>query len=85
MIASFKDAATRELWDTGKSRRIPSTLQKIALRKLTYLDSADELSELRLPPGNRLEALKGRQGGTAQHQSERPISHLLHMARKQRL
>lgn len=58
MIASFRDAATEELWHTGRSKRLPASIHSVALRKLTYLDSATELTDLRLPPGNRLEPLK---------------------------
>jgi len=63
MIVSFKDAGARELFETGRSRKIPESIRKAALRKLTYLDAAGDLSELRAPPGNRLEALKGDRKG----------------------
>jgi proteic killer suppression protein len=63
MIATFKDAATRELFETGKSRRIRSDLQRVALRKLKYLQAATKLDELRMPPGNRLESLHGDREG----------------------
>lgn len=58
MIRSFADADTRLLWETGKSRRIPSDIRKTALRKIAVLDSAEELNDLVDPPGNYLEALK---------------------------
>jgi toxin HigB-1 len=63
MIRSFKDEATRELFETGRSRKIASEIHKVAVRKLTYLDSAEALQELRSPPGNRLEALKSDREG----------------------
>jgi proteic killer suppression protein len=63
MIASFKDADTQELYETGKSRRLPSDIQRVALRKLKYLNNAEELNELRVPPANRLEALIGDRKG----------------------
>jgi proteic killer suppression protein len=59
MIASFKDADAQELYDTGRSRRVPSDIQRVALRKLKYLNNAEDLNDLRVPPGNRLEALSG--------------------------
>ncbi len=62
MIASFKDKATEALFhgETGKAtRRIPPTVRAVALRKLDMLNAAEELGDLRAPPGNRLEALKG--------------------------
>ncbi len=59
MIASFGDKETEKLFITGKSNKFPSTLIKIALRKLDYLNRAKSLRDLEAPPGNRLEALKG--------------------------
>ena len=63
MIGSFRDPDAKELFETGRSRRIPAAIRKVAIRKLTYLDSAEDLEELRMPPGNRLEALKGDRKG----------------------
>ena len=48
---------------TGKSRRLPSTIIKAALRKLDYLNRAKTLQDLQAPPGNRLEAMKGTMKG----------------------
>ena len=63
MIKSFADRDTEKLWRTGRARRLPGDLWQRALIKLQLLDAAVELAFLRLPPGNRLEALKGdRQG-----------------------
>jgi len=63
MIVSFRDADTDLLWATGKSRRIPANLRRTAWRKLAILNAAVELSNLRVPPGNRLESLtKDRKG-----------------------
>jgi len=59
MIRSFKCKSTQELWETGKSKRIPSSLKKGALRKLVLIDDAAEYKDLMAPPGNRLEELKG--------------------------
>ncbi len=59
MIRSFKDADTELLWRTGKSRRIPANLKRVAMRKLEMLDAAEKLTDLLVPPGNRLEALTG--------------------------
>jgi proteic killer suppression protein len=63
MIQSFKDQATEDIFN-GKSTRVarkvcPQNLWKIAVRKLDQLDSVSSLDELRIPPGNRLEALSG--------------------------
>jgi proteic killer suppression protein len=59
LIRSFKDADTELLWRTGKSRRIPANLKRVAMRKLEMLDAAEKLTDLLVPPGNRLEALTG--------------------------
>ena len=59
MIVSFGDKDTEKLFITGKSRRLPSTITKVALRKLDYLNRAKTLQDLEAPPGNRLETLKG--------------------------
>lgn len=63
MIASFKDAETRKLWETGQSRKIPAQLRGPAIRKLAFLQFASRLVDLRVPAGNRLEALKGERKG----------------------
>ena len=62
MIVHFRDAETEVLFQTGHSRRFRS-IEKFAKRKLDYLDSAADLNDLRVPPGNRLEALKGDRAG----------------------
>jgi proteic killer suppression protein len=62
MIVSFADAATADLYharNTSRVRRFPHTILKVALRKLDILNAAQQLLDLRSPPGNRLEALKG--------------------------
>ena len=62
MIQSFKDAATKELYESGTSKRWTS-IKAVALRKLDQLEASINLSNLRIPPGNRLEALKGNRTG----------------------
>jgi proteic killer suppression protein len=59
MIKSFKDKETEELYITGKSRRFSVSVCKVGIRKLDYLNAATKLEDLRVPPGNRLEQLKG--------------------------
>jgi proteic killer suppression protein len=58
-MINFADKETEKLFITGKSKKIPSTLIKITIRKLDYLNRARTLQDLESPPGNRLEALKG--------------------------
>ena len=62
MIHSFSDRDTEELFRTERNRRF-SQISRIAARKLTALHSAEALSDLLVPPGNRLEALKGKGSG----------------------
>ena len=62
MIVSFADAATEALYhdpSDRRARRFPRDVVAVALRKLDMLDAAHALLDLRVPPGNRLEALKG--------------------------
>ncbi len=62
MIRSFSDKATRELWETEKSRRFASIV-RVALRRLIQLNAAETLDDLRVPPGNHLESLSGDRKG----------------------
>ena len=59
MILSFNNKDTEKLYVTGKSRKYPQTIIKVALRKLDYLNAAKDINDLRVPPGNHLELLKG--------------------------
>lgn len=59
MIVSFKSASTEQLWETGKHRSFPANIHRTAWRKLAMVEAAAELSDLFIPPGNHLEALKG--------------------------
>ena len=53
----------RSIWEGRRSRRLPPSIQDVALRKLRLLNNARILDDLRIPPGNRLEALKGSRAG----------------------
>ena len=63
MIKTFRDAETERLWEEESSRRIPASLRKAALKKLQMLNAAGALGDLALPPGNRLERLRGDREG----------------------
>jgi len=63
VIQSFANKTAQSLWLGRKPPELPSTILKTALRKLTQLEAASNLEELRFPPGNRLEALKGDRAG----------------------
>ncbi|MCF8474918.1 MAG: type II toxin-antitoxin system RelE/ParE family toxin [Emcibacter sp.] len=62
MIKSFKDRETEKLFNTGKSRKFDN-FKSVALRKLDMIEAAITLNDLRIPPANRLEALKGNRKG----------------------
>ncbi len=59
MIKSFADKETRKLFEGAKSKAVPEDTRERAESKLAILDAAKSLEDLRTPPGNRLEALKG--------------------------
>ncbi len=59
MIKSFSDRDAERLFGRESVRRLPSDLQRTMLRKLVVVDAAEALEDLRMPPGNRLEKLKG--------------------------
>jgi len=63
VILSFRDTETARIWSGERSRRLPADIQSVALRKLRLLNAAVELLDLRVPPGNRLEGLKGNRAG----------------------
>jgi proteic killer suppression protein len=63
MIRSFKGTAAETIFNRRRSKRFPANLHHLALRKLLLIDGADALEDLRIPPGNRLEQLKGDRKG----------------------
>lgn len=63
MIKTFADRHTREVFVNGKSKRIAPDIIKRAIRRLEYIDLATCLDDLRVPPSNRLHALKGDRKG----------------------
>ena len=63
MIKTFADRHTEELFRTGKARRLPPDVARRALRKLEAVHVAMQVADLRVPPGNRLHALKGDRAG----------------------
>ena len=63
MIRSFRDSETERLFRRERGSKFARPLQRAALRKLLLLDAAESLDDLRVPPGNRLEALKGARAG----------------------
>lgn len=59
MIRNFKDRETQKIFERQRSRKLPSEIQQVALRKLRMLNRAETLQDLRVPPANRLERLSG--------------------------
>ncbi|MBD3426996.1 MAG: type II toxin-antitoxin system RelE/ParE family toxin [Candidatus Omnitrophica bacterium] len=63
MIKSFKNGLTESIWQRKRIKSFPSDLFKTARRKLGLIEDAVELNDLRIPPGNCLEALRGDRRG----------------------
>lgn len=59
MIATFDCKETEKIWNGSVSKKFPSEIQQTARRKLVNINSAIDVNDLRMPPGNRLEKLKG--------------------------
>lgn len=62
MIVNFKDKATEDIFNgvhSKESRKVPQNIHAIAVRKLDMINAAIKIEDLRIPPGNRLESLKG--------------------------
>ncbi|MEJ2714949.1 MAG: type II toxin-antitoxin system RelE/ParE family toxin [Acidihalobacter sp.] len=63
MITGFRDKETEKIWRGEVSRRLPRAIQEVARRKLRMLNNARNLEDLRVPPANRLESLRGDRKG----------------------
>ena len=63
MIRSFADKEAERIYNRERSKKIPSDIQRAALRKLRMLNRATNIADLRIPPANRLEKLKGQRKG----------------------
>jgi toxin HigB-1 len=63
MIRSFRSKETERIFQRLRSKKLPGDIQRIALRKLRMLHRARALQDLRVPPANRLERLKGERAG----------------------
>jgi len=82
MIRSFSDKEAEKLLNRERSRKLPPYIQPIARRKLEMIHAAGSLQDLRNPPSNHLEKLKGGLKRQIQYQDKRPMVHLLLLARK---
>ncbi len=63
MIKDFKDKQTELVWNGTVSKRLPQKIQAVARRKLRMLNNAATLNDLKVPPANRLERLRGSRAG----------------------
>ncbi|RMH62895.1 MAG: type II toxin-antitoxin system RelE/ParE family toxin [Zetaproteobacteria bacterium] len=63
MIKSFADKETEKIWRGEMPRKLPRNIQHVARRKLRMLNNAESLADMRIPPVNHLEALKGDRAG----------------------
>ena len=63
MIVSFADRNTERLFRRERAKKFSATIGRTALRKLLIMDAAESLDDLRVPPGNRLEKLRGDRAG----------------------
>ena len=59
MIISFKNKETEKIWSQQYSKKLPRDMQRIGLRKLIIINRAKDLTDLKIPPGNKLEKLTG--------------------------
>ena len=59
MIKSFGDKETEKIWHGSYSKKFPTDIQPIARRKLRMINNAQDINDFRVPPGNKLEKLKG--------------------------
>lgn len=64
VLQSFRDKDAERVWRRQRSRRLDQPTQRAALRKLLILDAAEQIGDLRVPPGNWLEKLKGDRANT---------------------
>ncbi|MBN4085509.1 type II toxin-antitoxin system RelE/ParE family toxin [Flavobacteriaceae bacterium AH-315-B10] len=60
MIKSFGDKETQKIWEGFRSKKLPNEIQDIARRKLRMLNNSQDIQDLRIPPSNRLERLRGK-------------------------
>ena len=63
VIRSFGNPITERLWSRERTKKLDPRIERTVLRKLVMLDAAETLDDLRVPPGNRLEALRGDRAG----------------------
>jgi proteic killer suppression protein len=63
VLKTCKDAETEKIYQRERTRKLPSDIQQVVLRKLRMINNAINLNDLRIPPANRLEKLSGDRAG----------------------
>ena len=63
MINSFACKETQKIWNGNKSRKFPASIQNVARRKLRMINNSINIADLKIPPANRLEKLRGKLAG----------------------
>jgi proteic killer suppression protein len=63
MIVSFRSKETKQIWNGDRVKKIPIEIQRIGRRKLRMLNNSQDITDLRIPPSNRLEKLSGNLSG----------------------
>jgi proteic killer suppression protein len=63
MIVSFANTETKELFNDIQPKKLPADILRVAQRKLAMINAANDIDDLRIPPGNRLKLLKGKRKG----------------------
>jgi len=63
VIKNFKDDETQKIYQRQRSRKLPSDIQQVALRKLRMINNSISINDLRVPPANHLEKLSGNRAG----------------------
>ena len=81
VLRSFRAKETEAVWQRRRTPKLDLSLQRAAWRKLAMLDAAETLSDLRVPPGNRLEKLAGDRG-SVQHPDQPAVADLLPVGRR---
>lgn len=82
MIKSFADKRTAAIFIGRAIRDLPMKVQRHARAKLLIIEAADRLDDLRIPPGNQLEALRGDRQGAIQYSHQQTVAHLFHLAKR---
>lgn len=85
MIKSFGDKESEKIWRGIRSKKLPSEIQDVVRRKLRMIYSSQDLNDLRIPPANRLEKLKGGNVKLSQYPCQQPMADHLSVEERRQL